>query len=459
MKSIVVSALFCGVLMVSHPLQAQQKQHTLGDLWLQVEDYYPGVHYSQARIEAAKYQAAYTKTNRLPQVNAQLQNTYSTYNGTSGAFFALPGLFNVAGAADAISGSTVVPNSYGSATLDWEMLTFGKHRKEQESANVLLEKAGYEKEAYLLQLRKELSERYITLLNSQALLDWKTKNVKRLAHISTITAGLSSAGLRPAADSLLAHSTYTQAQGEVFHLEGERQANMLRVLELFGGTTLAIQAASQRFMQPMGVWPNDAKQRTALHPSLLVLEKESDYYALAAQVEQKKVLPSVHVLGGYAFRGTGIGADGVASSNWSQGFRNAHSNFIAGIGVTWNMTNLYRSGFKKEQLQKESERVQFQKTQHELALATGRSAAEVKIVKQYAQFQKSRDAVRQAQDAYTMYLARYTSGLIPLSELLQVQVLLEQAEANYIAVSRTYWWLLVQEAELTGDFNFLFSNL
>ncbi|WP_332911885.1 TolC family protein [Algoriphagus boritolerans] len=74
-------------------------------------------------------------------------------------------------------------------------------------------------------------------------------------------------------------------------------------------------------------------------------------------------------------------------------------------------------------------------------------------------FKKTRLGVNQSRDAYNMYLARYKSGLITLSELLQVRTLLEQAENNHIEASREYWMLLAYEAELTADFDFLFNNL
>lgn len=46
-----------------------------------------------------------------------------------------------------------------------------------------------------------------------------------------------------------------------------------------------------------------------------------------------------------------------------------------------------------------------------------------------------------------------------LSELLQIRMLLEQAENGHIEASRDYWMLLAQEAELTADFDFLFNQL
>ena len=86
-------------------------------------------------------------------------------------------------------------------------------------------------------------------------------------------------------------------------------------------------------------------------------------------------------------------------------------------------------------------------------------ASKAKIIQQNQQLIKTRLAVKQSQDAYAMYLARYKSGLITLSELLQLRLLLEHAENSHIEASRDYWIQLANEAELTADFDFLFTNL
>lgn len=87
------------------------------------------------------------------------------------------------------------------------------------------------------------------------------------------------------------------------------------------------------------------------------------------------------------------------------------------------------------------------------------SASQSKIIQEFQQLTKTDEAVKQSQEAYNMYLARYKSGLITLSELLQIQILVEQAENKHIEASREYWLLLASEAELTADFDFLFNNL
>lgn len=114
---------------------------------------------------------------------------------------------------------------------------------------------------------------------------------------------------------------------------------------------------------------------------------------------------------------------------------------------------------KGQQLFKEAESSRFLHAQYEQAMQADLSAAQAKIIQQYSQLQKTKLAVQQSQDAYHMYQARYKSGLITLSELLQIRTLLEQAENVHVEASRDYWILLAYEAELTADFDFLFNNL
>ena len=80
-------------------------------------------------------------------------------------------------------------------------------------------------------------------------------------------------------------------------------------------------------------------------------------------------------------------------------------------------------------------------------------------MRQYAEVEKTNEAQQQANGAYQMYLSRYKSGLMDLSNLLQIQILLEQAEKKHIDAAFDFWMLRAAEAELIADFTHLFNNL
>lgn len=437
----------------------QQKEHTLGSLWPAVEANYPGVGAKTAAVDAAQLNERAVRSNMLPQVIAQAQNTYGTFEGNAGAFFPQPGFFNVSGAAHPLKGSSTTANSFGSATVEWELFSFGKRRKETEASGALFHKAVSEKAAYLVTLKKTLSERYITLLYNEAKWNWTAKNVARLDSIRDITSGLSAAGIRPAADSLLASSSYVQAMGEYDKWVGLKDAAFVKLLELYGDERIDYTASANRFSNPVANQLNAAGTVNPTHPVFDALDRQSAYHRLHGEAQQRSALPSLRLLGGYAYRGTGIDPDGMVSGAWKDGFSNRTGNLLAGIGIVWNITDLYTSRVKGQKLFKDAESTKLLLAQYEQAMQADLSASKAKIRQQYAQLGKTRLAVKQAQAAYDMYVARYKSGLIALSELLQIRTLLEQAENVHIEASRAYWMLLVYEAELTADFDFLFNNL
>ena len=164
-KHIIAITVMCFAIAVAFPLYGQQpKENTLGNLWPKVEEKYPGVGVKNSAVEAANLNERAVKSGMLPQLKAQAQTTYGTYEGSAGAFFPQPGFFNVSGSGNSLNGSNVAANSFGSATIEWELFSFGRLRKENQAANALSGKTMSEKDAYLLNLKKLLSERYISLL-------------------------------------------------------------------------------------------------------------------------------------------------------------------------------------------------------------------------------------------------------------------------------------------------------
>lgn len=459
-KHIKVTSLLWLTIVAVYPINAQQhKEYTLGKIWSKVERNYPGIGAEISAVEAAKLNERVIKSGTLPQLSAQAQNTYGTFEGSAGAFFPQPGLFNVSGSAIPLQGSSTTANSFGSAVVEWELFSFGKNRNHKKAATTLYHKSVSEKDAYLLKLKKTLSQRYIFLLYNDAKLKLSEKNVQRLNEILKITSRLSASGLRPAADSLLASSSHIQALGEHDKWEGLKNASIIKLLELYNEDTIVYAASAKQFSNPVENGLNQKRIINTAHPILDALEMQSEYFKLSGKAEKRASLPSISLLGGYAFRATGINPNGTVSGAWEEGFKNSTNNFLAGIGITWNLTNLVTNRIKGEQLLKEAESAELLHSQYQQGMQADLSASQAKIIQQYQQLQKALLAVKQSEDAYRMYLARYKSGLITLSELLQIRSMLEQAENAHIEVSRDYWVLLTYQAELTADFEYLFNNL
>lgn len=445
------------VLCSANFIHAQQHPGNLQSLWEEVRSSYPGVKVGEHKISAAEKNERTVLGERLPQLRSQAQNTYATHESTAGAFFPQSGLFNVSGS-DLLTGSDWNSNSYASATVEFEVFSFGKMRNKSKAARAYTSKASEEQEAYLLRLQKELSHRYIELLYNETQLEANQRNVDRLNTVRQITSGLAGAGLKSAADSLLASSSYKQAVGENENLRGKHQSAQIKLRELTGNKDNAYLNSVSAFLNPKTLNSVENNQPES-HPFLNALEAEKEQLEFLGKSESNAAFPSLKILGGYAWRGTGIGNDGVVSDRWKDGFSNSATNGLVGIGLTWNLTDLYTQKQKAANLKNQAESQHYLHQQYEKQWMADLEAIQSRIQSQFLEVRQTREARAEAENAYEMYLARYKSGLIDLSTLLQIQVLLEQAEKSHNRAAFEYWQLLAAEAELLADFDFVFNNL
>lgn len=439
-------------------LFAQSKEGSLKDLWNKIESKYPGISSQNSLVEAAELQEQAIKGERLPQLRAQAQNTYATYEGTTGAFFPQAGLFNVSGS-NHLTGAKFSPNTYASATIEWELFAFGKQKNKAKAAKSNVSKQDNQRESYLLKLKKELSLRYLDFLFNEFQLSWNNQNVERLRTVKNITAGLAKAGIKSNADSLLASSSYNQALGEQEKLKGQKQAALVKLQELLSTDSLVIKKGTSNFLNPQIIGSDQNNKIKRSHPLLQSIEESKKQLEYSGKSQKSAALPSVNLLGGIAYRGTGIGEDGVVSDNWKDGFSNNANNALIGIGITWNITDVYTKNKKANSQMKEAESIKYMYKQYEQAMSADLQSIQNKIQQQFIEVQHTKKAHDEAESAYKMYLARYKSGLMDLSTLLQIQQLLEQAENKHVNSAFSYWALLAEEAELLADFDYLFNNL
>lgn len=437
---------------------AQERQGTLSTLWEEVKATYPGIDRHEALVRSTQMETRAITGERLPQLKTQAQNTYGTYNGIMGGFFPQPGLFNVSGQSD-LEGASWTPNSYASATLEWEFLSFGKMRNKSKAAQAKTNKAMSEQEAYLLQLQKDLAERYIRLLYNESKLESNQQNVDRLETIQRITGALAKAGLKTEADSLLSTSSYNQALGVNEKLKGQKQAAIIKLHELTGKDLSDFSQSVSQFLDPAGLPIEKSTESIEQHPLLTSIDAQRESLEYSGKSQSSAALPSVNLLGGYAYRGVGVNSDGIVSDRWEDGFSNSVINALVGVGITWNISDLYTQKQRGSSLKAQAESQQYLYEQFEKQMHADLAAIQQQIQSQYAEVQKTLEAQEQAKSAYTMYLARYQSGLMDLSALLQIQMLLEQAEKTHIEAAYDYWLLLAAEAELLADFDYVFTNL
>ncbi|WP_316745978.1 TolC family protein [Pedobacter gandavensis] len=436
------------------------KELSLSRLWELTADQYPSLAEKQAKIGESEYRKKELRNAAIPTVQLQLQNSLGTFEGTSGAFFPVPGVFNVSGTGGngQQGAGTTTMNSFGSVLMDWKISQFGKQQKQIEAAGYEVQEAQSNYDASKLSLRAKTTRRYLDLLYTSSGRDWADKNAVRVKEILDLSVSLAEAGLKPGADTALAAAAFLQAQAQQEDWNGKYQAGQVNIKEL-APTLVGEQIVPlQQYMGKVFTLES-TDSVVATHPFLQTLDKQLMVQQLQKEVIGKKQLPSISLLAGYSARGTGINADGTVQNNYASGFNNGAQNYLVGVGLSWNLTGLYTGSVEKKRAQKQIDAAQSRYQLQKLQMNTSLQALSSRIQAQVKQVAKTESAVHKTTDAYDLYLSRYEAGLINLTDLLQIQSLLQQVEKSNIEVHQELWTQLNTKAELSGDYSFLFNQL
>lgn len=451
-------AILYGWLILSCSDLYGQQVSLLRDIWSETEKNYSGVLASRSAVESSQINETVVKSNALPQIKTQLQNTYGTFEGSNGASFPQQGFFTVSGSRVSSDGSALSANTFVSMVTEYEIYNFGRQQADQNAASLLTSKAKSNQSAYLIRLQKTVFEKYVDAVFAVSKLRLADKNKSRIQKIHAINSALSRSGLRPQADSVLTYSSYLQASAVSYNLNGMLLSTTEKLKEFYPKEIDTAKLESAHFLEPIPLSGFELSLNTT-HPLTKTLEFESAYFQKKAEIQRKASLPSIKALAGYAYRGSGINSQGYSSGNWIEGFSNPANNFLIGLGVTWNITSVYTNGKRADAFRKESHRFAYLEEQSKTAIQIETSALQKTISAQFDELGKQAEAVKKAESAYEMYFARYKSGLIGLTELLQIQQIVETAENNQLNAVKEYWKQVINLAEMTTDFDYLFNNL
>ncbi|MGV3685032.1 MAG: TolC family protein [Daejeonella sp.] len=428
-----------------------QTELSLNQAWEKAYQDYPELKEKNALINAAQFNTLKVKSGMLPNSQVQLQNSYGTFEGSGGAFFPLPGIFNVNGNNPDAQVKTTA-NSFGSVLIDWNIYQFGRLRQSIKAANSLTEQARGEFTLSKLNIQTSVTRLYFNILYSDAYLIWAKDNSERVKKILEIAISLADAGLKPGADTSLASSSYLQALSRTDEWNGKLAGAKMQLSEFIPELRSNISLKSDFYLKtPIGFYRPDSLNK---HPVLNVLAQEVIYDQIRQKEISSAILPTVSLLGGASSRGNGIGTSGVNNS-LASGFQNVSNNYLVGIGLTWNISDIYSGSLEKRRVAQQTIAAQSRYDLRKIQLNTNVQSIDANIAEQIKQVSKSDSAVQKSKEAYELYFARYESGLINLTELLQIQQLLQEAEKSNIDAHQSLWDQLISRGAATNNFTYL----
>lgn len=418
------------------------------------------------QLNSAKSQLKETKTEYLPDLTLSAQNVYGTINGTYGPAYGFGGL------ATAASGPTLGTQNWNAtfgslyvSNINWNFFAFGRaiEKVKVQGRVVDIDASDLTQERFEHEIR--VASAYLNDLAAQQLVKASYDNLTRSIQVQKVVIARVKNGLNPGVDSSLANAQVANAQIAYINSQ-EVEKERANQLSEFLGTNPANYTLDSTFVTkvPLNIYQASAVNADQ-HPVLQYysnLVKQSD--------EQAKYLntfnyPTFTLFGLYQGRGSGFKAgygsnqsDYNFDSSYGAGADPTRFNYLLGVGVTWDFTNVFRVHNQVQAQKFTSKEYQDEYNLQSQNLHNEQVLAETKIVNAVNAFNEAPVEVKAASDAYKQKFALYQNGLATIVDFTEALYALNQAEVDQAIASNSIWQALLYKAGASGDFNVFINN-
>ena len=405
-----------------------------------------------------------TRREALPNLTVAAQQDFGTINGQNGPLYGLGGL------AVASSGLPLPGQNWNAAfgalyltNLNWDFFAFGRARSRTEAAGKAVEReeADYQQELFQHQVR--VAAAYLNLLAAQRLTRSWENNLVRADTFKLVVTARAKNGLIAGVDSSLANAELSSARLQLIRSKDAEQEMANRLAFLMGIPVRELIADTFFITRiPEVLQPVALNQET--HPILEWYRKRIEVSDAQSKYLRKLSLPVFTMFSVLQTRGSGFSSNYAQDQtafhqNYLKGVDPVRTNYLVGIGVTWNLTSPLRvsqqvasQNFVSAALRDELELTN-QQLQAQLALS------ETKITNAIASYLEAPMQVKAASDAYMQRTVLYRNGLTNIVDVTQALYTLNRAETDRDIAYNNVWQAFLLKAAASGDFQMFINGL
>ncbi len=437
---------------------AQQKLSLKQALELAVNNYgsvKAKANYAKASLSSVEQ----SKRDYLPNLTLSAQQDYGTVNGQNGPLYGFGG-FGVSSSGLPLANQNWNA-AFGSlylANVNWEFFAFGKAKERIKVAQEVAERDQMDLQQELFNHQIKVSAAYLNLLAAQKLTLSYKKNLLRADTFRQVVVTRALNGLIAGVDSSLANAEVSNAKIAFTNAKNFEQEQSNQLAQLMGVPPAEFTLDSFFISHvPVGIEQTTDSDVTK-HPTLRWYQSR-----IAVGEEQKKYLktlyyPSLSLVGVFQTRGSGFHSDYASNqqsytTNYFDGIRPTRSNYLIGIGLTWNLTQPLRvskqvkaQSFTNDALTNEFELAN-QQIHAQLILA------DTKIENALSNYNEVPTQVKAASDAFLQKSVLYKNGLTNLVDVTQALYALIRAETDRDIAYNNVWQALLYKAAASGDFS------
>jgi len=427
--------------------QQQSGQITLNTLLNRINQNAPSLITDSAAIKIRQAEANETRYNWLPNLKLNYQADIGTNNNTAGGYFGFGIIPSNSGGRRTTSNTDAALTNLGIASLDWEIYNFGAYGAENKVAasTVKVEQNQFARSKY--QLQGYAISNYLELLRLQKLLLIQQKNIVRNEEIYRSILSLAVSGVRAGVDTSVAAATLSKARLNYIELSNQTKQVQLQLAAISGLPYQQMVADTNAIPQLISAMPalGLSNTDTANHPLINYYKSLYQNSVERENLVKKSYNPKVLLEAAAWGRGASVDANdhfNALSTGW--GFD--RSNYLVGVGVSYNIFDLKRRQLRLR-VQKNASDYSLkalQEQQNALTLSEGQ--ADVELNTALDRLQEIPKQLSAAEAAYRRNFSLYKNGLTNILELDVALNLLYQAETDYINAQNSYCRALFQKA-------------
>lgn len=419
----------------------------------------------QALLQASEHNIAYQKKQLLPDFTLAAQQSFGTINAQNGPLYAYGGL----GAA-----STSMPlaeqnwnAAFGSlyfANVNWNIFTFGKLKQEINVAKSREHTAAADLEQEIFQHQIKVSANYLGLLASQRIKYVQERNLDRAKVFHEITETRANSGLIPGVDAALAKAEVSNAQSLQIKAHDKELEFSKNLAVLIGDKFKAYQLDSLFSTSVPLLKSGQMNETLTQHPLLTWQQRKINQSVQSASLIRKNRMPVVSAFGVVQGRGSGfdwnyVQDNAAYSSSYAKGVGIDRSNYLLGLTLSWNLTNIFRQNSKLSEHQLITKSLEHEHHLINEELDAQAALANAKTKNAFDNFEETKVQLSAAKQAYLQHKALYENGLTNLVDYTQSLYSLNRAEIDFEIAQNNVWQSLLLQAAAYGDLNVLLNAI
>jgi len=438
-----------------------QKVLTLKEAVATAVENYGTIKAKSSYAKASQAAVSQARRDYLPNLNLGAQQDYGTVNGQNGPLYGFGGL------STASSGLPLAEQNWNAAfgalyltNVNWDFFAFGRAAEKIKTAKATAYRDDRDYQQELFRHQVKVAAAYLNLLAAQQLTHSYQKNLERADTFRHIVITRAANGLIAGVDSSQANAERSNARIALTKARDAEQEQSNQLAQLMGVPDQAFTLDSL-FLSQIPAFNTDSIT-TANHPLLQWYKSRIAVSEEQARYIKTQYFPAFTLVGVYQARGSGFGNNYASdqsafTQDYRDGIRPTRSNYLFGVGVTWNLSQPFRL----------SQQVKAQKLiskglQDEYELADQQVKAQLqlsqnKITNALDNYREVPVQVKAASDAYLQKSVLYKNGLTNLVDVTQALYVLIRAETDRDIANNNVWQALLLKAAAVGDFS-LFEN-